>query len=472
MKSLLNKRARLKIRKLRPYEPILMTLLRVWDALLGVGFLFLLNLIFQRFMPHILESLCFIFFTTIVFFHAVGLYRSWRFSSFQYETHKIFIGCFILYAFLFLVGYFLRVSHEFPRSVVISWMAVWPIIMAAERIVIRTILRSYRKKGHNLRRAVIAGAGEMGKQLAHLITENHWSGTELIGFFDDKRKKPVDGFPILGNLEALPEYAKNEKLEIVYLALPMQTEPKIQFLFRELADSTVSVYFIPDIFFLDLILGGSLIYFENLPVIALRDTPIRGINTLFKRIEDLVLASLIFIVTSPLSIAIAVGIKLTSRGPILFKQWRYGLNAQPIKIYKFRTMNVCEDGYDFNQVTKDDPRLTPFGSFLRRTSLDELPQFINVIQGRMSLVGPRPHPVAMNEEYRKLVPGYMLRHKVKPGIIGLAQINGFRGETDKLDKIEKRVEYDLEYLRQWSLLLDLKILAQTFFTRTWRTNAY
>lgn len=472
MKHFLKKKARYKIRKLRPYEPILMTLLRVWDALLGVGFFVVLGLVFHSFMPHIYETVCFIFFTTMVFFHAVGLYQSWRFSSFQYETYQIFIGCFILYAFLFLVGYFLKVSYEFPRSVVISWMVIWPIIMAAERIIIRTILRCYRKKGHNVKRAVIAGAGEMGKQLAHLITENPWSGTQLMGFFDDKRKKPVDGYPILGNLEALPEYAKKQRLHIVYLTLSMQKEQKIQFLFRELADSTVSVYFIPDIFFLDLILGGNLIYFENLPVIVLRDTPIRGINILFKRIEDLALASLVFILTSPLSIAIAIGIKLTSRGPILFKQWRYGLNAQPIKIYKFRTMNVCEDGYDFSQVTKNDPRLTRFGVFLRRTSLDELPQFINVIQGRMSLVGPRPHPVAMNEEYRKLVPGYMLRHKVKPGITGLAQVNGFRGETDTFDKIEKRVDCDLEYLQQWSLLLDLKILAQTFLTRKWRTNAY
>ena len=472
MEPFLNQQAQHKNGKLRPYEPLLMTLHRVWDALLGVGFLVALSIIFHKLIPHIWETAILIFLLTVICFHAVGLYRSWRFSSFQYEISQIFFGCFILYTFLFLMGYFLKVSHEFPRSVVISWMLIWPIVMSTERIIIRTILRRYRKRGHNVRRAVIAGAGEMGKQLAYLITENPWSGTQLMGFFDDKVKRPVKGYPILGDLNALPEYVKKQRLDIVYLALPIQKEPKIQSLLRELADSTVSIHFIPDIFFIDLILGGNVTYFENIPVIALRDTPIRGINTLFKRVEDLALASLVLLLASPLLIAIALGVKFTSRGPVLFKQWRYGLNAQSIKIYKFRTMNVCEDGYDFTQATKDDPRLTRFGAFLRRTSLDELPQFINVIQGRMSLVGPRPHPVAMNEEYRKLVPGYMLRHKVKPGITGLAQVNGFRGETDTLDKIEKRVEYDLEYLRQWSFLLDLKILAQTLFNHAWRTNAY
>jgi putative colanic acid biosynthesis UDP-glucose lipid carrier transferase len=258
----------------------------------------------------------------------------------------------------------------------------------------------------------------------------------------------------------------------VYLTLSPQTEQKIQSLLKELADSMVSVYFVPDIFLLDLMLGGSIIFFENLPVISFRETPIRGINAFLKRIEDLVVAGFILLIASPLLLAIAVGVKLTSQGPVIFKQWRYGLNGRPIQVYKFRTMNVNEDGYDFTQATKDDSRITPFGAFLRQTSLDELPQLINVIQGRMSLVGPRPHPVAMNEQYRKSVPGYMLRHKVKPGLTGLAQIKGFRGETDTLEKIERRVEYDLEYLRQWSLVMDLEILLRTILTGAWRTNAY
>ena len=198
----------------------------------------------------------------------------------------------------------------------------------------------------------------------------------------------------------------------------------------------------------------------------------RGFNSLLKRAEDIVLSLGILFLASPVILLAALAIKLTSRGPVLFKQWRYGLDGQPIEIYKFRTMTVCEDGYEFKQAVPCDPRVTSFGAFLRRTSLDELPQLINVLQGRMSIVGPRPHPVALNESFRKKVPGYMLRHKVRPGITGLAQINGWRGETDTLEKMEKRIEQDLEYLRQWSIFLDLKIIALTIWNGAWKTNAY
>jgi len=458
--------------KQRPYEPLLMTVLRLWDGLLGIILLLLLSVYFHRYIPHIWEVGALVFFLILICFHSVGLYHSWRFSSLRYEMSQIFFGCFILFSILVLAGYFLKVSHEFSRNLAISWMVIWPTVMALERFAIRTFLRYYRKKGYNVRRAVIAGAGNVGQRLMQIIGENPWSGTQLIGFFDDKMKKPVGGYPILGDLNALPEYAKEQKIDIVYLALTVQVEPKIQFLLSELADSTVSVYFIPDIFLLDLVLGGHVTYFENLPVITLRDSPIQGIDTLFKRIEDLVIASIVLLLTSPLFLIIIIVLKFTSHNPSIFKQWRYGLNGKPIQIYKFLTMDVCEDGYHFKQARKNDPRVTRFGAFLRQTSLDELPQLINVIQGRMSLVGPRPHPVAMNEQFRKLVPGYMLRHKVKPGLTGLAQVNGFRGETDTIHKIEKRIEYDLEYLRQWSIFLDLKILAQTLLHFAWRTNAY
>ena len=182
-----------------------------------------------------------------------------------------------------------------------------------------------------------------------------------------------------------------------------------------------------------------------------------------KRIEDICVASAILMLISPLLLCIAIAIKLDSKGPVFFKQIRYGLNGKPILVYKFRSMSVMENGADVKQAVKNDPRVTKVGSFLRKTSLDELPQFINVVLGNMSVVGPRPHAAAHNEEYRKLITGYMLRHKVKPGITGLAQIRGWRGETDTLDKMEKRVECDLEYIRTWSLLLDIKIIFLTVF---------
>jgi putative colanic acid biosynthesis UDP-glucose lipid carrier transferase len=309
-------------------------------------------------------------------------------------------------------------------------------------------------------------------RLVRWIDDNPWVGTKVLGFFDDKLTGEVAGFPILGKLTSIPTYLRDNNTDVVYLTLPWRAESKIQRLLKELADSTASIHIIPDIFFFDLIFGGSVTYLGNLPAISLRDTPLRGINSLIKKMEDILLASAILLFTSPIMLIIAIAIKLTSPGPILFKQWRYGLNGHPIRVYKFRTMTVCEDGYTFRQATKCDARVTRVGAFLRRTSLDELPQFINVLQGRMSIVGPRPHPVALNEEYRKLVPGYMLRHKVKPGITGLAQINGWRGETDTFEKMEQRVEQDLEYLRRWSFVLDLKIIAKTLLNGAWRANAY
>ena len=207
-------------------------------------------------------------------------------------------------------------------------------------------------------------------------------------------------------------------------------------------------------------------------LLSIYDTPLNGLGQWLKRLEDLVLGSIILAMISLPMLAIAIGIKLTSRGPVLFKQDRYGLDGQKIKVWKFRSMRTMENGAKVTQATKGDPRITPFGAFLRRTSLDELPQFFNVLQGSMSIVGPRPHAVAHNEEYRQLISGYMLRHKVKPGITGWAQINGWRGETDTLDKMAKRIEFDLAYIRNWSLLFDLKIVYWTIFRGFVGSNAY
>jgi putative colanic acid biosysnthesis UDP-glucose lipid carrier transferase len=458
--------------KLRTYEPLLMTLHRVIDAFLGAGLFLLLCILYGRYRVRNQDSAIFIFFATLVCFSVVKIYQSWRGTSLLNEANRILLGCCTVYMVFFSTVYLLNISYVFPRRVALTWMITWPALLLIERWTIRALLKKYRIKGYNVRRAVIAGAGDLGERLARWLDVNPWSGTVLLGFFDDKSTQPVRGHPVMGALEELPTYVKSNSVDTIYLALPMRAESKVQKLLQDLADTTASVFLVPDIFFFDLILGGSLIHFDSIPAIALRDTPIRGINLLFKRLEDLIIASIILVLTCPLMLAIAIGIKFTSQGPIIFKQLRYGLNGELIKIYKFRTMTTCDDGYTFEQATRNDPRVTPLGSFLRRTSLDELPQFYNVLQGRMSVVGPRPHPTAMNETFRKLVPGYMLRHKVKPGITGMAQVNGFRGETETLDKIEKRLECDLEYLRRWSLLLDLQIIGRTILRGAWRNNAY
>ena len=240
----------------------------------------------------------------------------------------------------------------------------------------------------------------------------------------------------------------------------MASQPRILQLLDDLKDTTASIYFVPDMFFTDLIQGhsGSVL---GMPVISVCETPFRGADGILKRASDIVLATLILLLIAPLLLIISLAVKLTSPGPVIFKQRRYGLDGEEILVYKFRSMTVTEDGPTIKQAEKGDSRITPLGAIMRRTSIDELPQFVNVLQGRMSIVGPRPHAVAHNELYRKLIKGYMVRHKVRPGITGWAQVNGYRGETLTLDKMQGRIDYDLDYLRNWSLRLDLHIILKT-----------
>jgi len=231
-------------------------------------------------------------------------------------------------------------------------------------------------------------------------------------------------------------------------------------LLDDLRDTTGSVYYVPDIFVSDLIQARSG-EIHGIPVVAMCETPFHGYRGIAKRLTDLVLSIVILFLILPLLASIAVLVKFSSPGPVIFKQRRYGLDGREIAVYKFRTMNVVEDGAHIRQVSKSDDRVTRIGAILRRSSLDELPQLINVLQGRMSLVGPRPHAVAHNEQYRKLIKGYMVRHKVLPGITGLAQVSGCRGETTELNEMEARVHFDLDYLRHWSPMLDIEIILRT-----------
>jgi putative colanic acid biosynthesis UDP-glucose lipid carrier transferase len=311
--------------------------------------------------------------------------------------------------------------------------------------------------------AVIAGANELGRKLAARLRTDTLLGIRFAGYFDDRapgRLQNVIPRENLGPLSALADHARSNTVDVIYIALPMASQPRILKLLEDLRDTTASIYFVPDIFVSDLIqarvdsIGG-------LPVVAVCESPFHGFNAVVKRVSDFCLAALILAAISPLMVAIGLGVKLSSPGPVLFKQRRYGLDGKRIVVYKFRSMTVAEDGEVVRQATRNDQRVTRFGAFLRRTSLDELPQFINVLQGRMSIVGPRPHAVAHNEMYRKLIRGYMIRHKVKPGITGLAQVNGLRGETDTVDKMKARIDYDLAYLRNWSLALDVRIILKT-----------
>jgi len=252
----------------------------------------------------------------------------------------------------------------------------------------------------------------------------------------------------------------------------LKAEDRVKEILYDLRHSTATIRFVPGIFGFRL-LNHSVTEVAGMAVLDLSATPMVGLNRAVKAVEDRVLALLILVLVSPLMVFLALGVKLTSPGPVLFKQKRHGWDGNPIRVYKFRSMVVhCEEGGQVSQAQKSDARITPFGAFLRRTSLDELPQFFNVLQGRMSIVGPRPHAIAHNEQYKDQIEAYMLRHKVKPGITGWAQVNGLRGETDTLDKMKKRIEYDLYYIENWSLWFDIKIIALTLVKGFVHKNAY
>jgi len=318
-------------------------------------------------------------------------------------------------------------------------------------------------RGKNRRNALIWGTSGLGDQLARTIEQSPWLGLDLVAHLRDEE---VDCLPgnvseraakDVSQVERIVCQAQRGEFDILYIALPTTARSKINGIIERLSDSTVSVYVVPD-YFTTSLSQSRCSSLEGIPLVSIYDTPFWGVDGWVKRAEDLILASLILLVVAVPMLIIATAVKFTSPGPVLFRQRRYGIYGREISVRKFRTMHVCEDGEEVPQAGKNDSRVTRLGAFLRRTSLDELPQFINVLLGHMSIVGPRPHAVAHNELYRKQIKGYMLRHKVRPGITGWAQINGWRGETDSLYKMEKRVEHDLWYIRNWSLWLDLKIV--------------
>jgi Undecaprenyl-phosphate glucose phosphotransferase len=385
----------------------------------------------------------------------------------------IVTGWMAIVGLLLLLGWASRTLGVFDQRALLAWALATPAaLFAAHHALPRLLPRLLAAEG--LRKsAVIAGANDLGRGLAARLQANPLHGVRFVGFFDDRGRDrlQIGAAEDLGTIAALADYVRSHSIDIIYIALPMASQPRILKLLEELRDTTVSIYFVPDIFVFDLI-QARMDTIGDLPVVAVCETPFFGFNGLVKRASDYVLATFILICIAPLLVAIAIGVKLSSPGPILFKQRRYGVDGRKIVVYKFRTMTVVEDGDVIPQATKDDRRVTPFGAFLRKSSLDELPQFINVLQGRMSVVGPRPHAVAHNELYRKLIRGYMIRHKVRPGITGLAQVNGYRGETDTVEKMKARIEYDLAYLRNWSLLLDLQIVLKTVVVVLKKQNAY
>ncbi|MBI1910216.1 MAG: undecaprenyl-phosphate glucose phosphotransferase [Deltaproteobacteria bacterium] len=415
-----------------------------------------------------------VFLLVLAVFGRFDLYRSWRGAPLFNEAKRVIVAWLLVLSLVLFLGYMTGIAKYLARDVFVTWALITPLVLILGRLSIRIPLRHFRRKGKNLRHVVIVGAGRLGLKLLHHIRKAPESGMNVVGFFDDRWSKglqELDGKPVLGSLDDILEFVRKEKPDRIYIALPLRAEQRVQELLAQLQDVSSSIYFVPDIFVFEL-LHTRVEDLNGIPLFALFGTPFSGIDDSLKRCLDLVLSSFILILIAPLLLVVTVLVKKTSTGPVLYKQTRYGLHGEEIKVFKFRTMVTCEDDASFIQAKKSDPRVTRVGSFLRKTSIDELPQFLNVLRGEMSIVGPRPHPVKLNEQYRHLVRGYMLRHKVKPGITGWAQINGWRGETETLEKMKKRVEYDLEYIRNWSLGLDLKIILLTIFKGFKGQNAY
>jgi len=380
----------------------------------------------------------------------------------------------VLLAILALCGYATNSLHYFDTRVLLAWTLVTPVLQWLSVWVGQEVLRRVAKRPEVRRSAVVVGAGPLGVKVSKALLESQDQGVDFVGYFDDRTDERLHGEAVherLGTLRDLAPYVRAQGIKEVYITLPLGSQPRIVELLEQVQGTTASIFFVPDVFGISII-QGRLQDMNGVPVVGICETPFTGTNELVKRVSDIVLAILILILISPLLLAIAIGVRLSSPGPVIFKQRRNGLDGEEIIVYKFRTMRVMDDGQVVPQATKGDPRITPFGAFLRRTSLDELPQFVNVLQGRMSIVGPRPHAVAHNEQYREMIKAYMVRHKVKPGITGWAQVNGLRGETETIEKMRQRVEYDLEYLRNWSLGLDLQIIVRTARLVLFDRNAY
>ena len=413
--------------------------------------------------------------TTFVFpfFH---IYLSVRAQSFWKHISQLVQAVFAVFLFLAGIAFLTKTGTDFSRIWFVMWAVCSFLLFILFRCSLLIVLRVMRSHGLNERRIIIIGAGELAVRLLETVQQSIWTGFRVTTIFDDTAQaiSSLRGVPVFPMPENISTYLASiqESADEIWIALPLHAEVRVKKILHNLRHDTITTRLILDVLGMNL-LNHSITALAGFPTLTLNASPMVGVNRLTKAIEDRVLALLILVLISPLFLIIILGIKYSSKGPIFFKQLRHGWDGRIIKIYKFRTMKEHADANgEVKQATLFDERVTPFGRFLRKTSLDELPQFINILQGRMSIVGPRPHAVLHNEFYKDSIKAYMQRHKVKPGITGWAQVNGWRGETETLNKMEKRVEYDLYYIENWSLIFDLKIIFLTFFRGLIHKNAY
>ena len=394
-----------------------------------------------------------------------GVYR--QHASFLRSASRLFFAWFKVLLLLALVGFVTKSSEVYSREVLIEWAVFGYLLQLASMTALSELYKHYKKMFSRELPTLVIGTGDLAEKLVGNLNANRWLPDRVIGHVhadDEPLERDVESnltIPVLGRVEALRELIKDFKIKRIYVALPVSDSELIEALHIDLLDMNVDVIWVPDIFGLSL-LNHSVREVAGMPLISLNESPMtsRRSGVLMKNLIDKVVATLALIALSPVFAAVAIAVKRSSPGPIFFKQDRHGWDGRVIKVWKFRSMKMHDDA-EVKQATKGDDRVTKVGAFIRRTSIDELPQLINVLQGTMSLVGPRPHAVAHNDYYSDKINAYLARHRIKPGITGLAQISGYRGETETIDKMQKRVEYDLAYINNWSVGLDIKILIKT-----------
>lgn len=410
----------------------------------------------------------------LVVFPFFDIYRPYRGASLWTEIQTLASAWIVLFAGLVVALFATKTSSDFSRLWIGWWAVAGFVGLVVFRVILRVGLRALRRHGFNLRFVAIAGAGELGREVARRLAAAPWTGLKVVGFYDDDprvQRQALEGVPVRGGLHRIPGDVAGGCIDQVWIALPLHNDKQVRTLVAHLNHLPVKVTFVPDIYGVQL-LNHSIGEVAGFPVIHLMDSPLSGVKGWVKALEDKVLASIILLAAAPLMLFLAIGVKLSSPGPVFFGQLRGGLHGERIKVWKFRTMRQHDSSGELAQARPGDTRITAFGAFLRRTSLDELPQFFNVLKGDMSIVGPRPHAVEHDAFYQKQIDAYMMRHHIKPGITGWAQVNGWRGETGEIEKMEMRVKHDLYYINNWSLWFDLRIVFMTIFVALLGKNAH
>ncbi len=401
-------------------------------------------------------------------FHQARLYQTNRSRTHLGELFAILRATITATLIMVAITYFTR--ERYSRLTFGMFVLYAFVLVSLNRLALRQLLNEVRRRGFNLKSILVVGAGELGRRVIGTIHAHRELGFQVVGVLSRHAEKvgtKVDGVPVLGRIEEVGQVLNGAEVDQVMIALPIEDQPMVKGLMEQLALRTVDVKVVPDLYQYITVCGG-LEEFGGLPIISLQGAPLDGWNRVLKRSFDVTVAAMVLWVLSPLMALVAAAVKLASPGPVFYRQERMGLDGRTFRILKFRTMSQDAEPTGATMAQKDDPRRTPLGTWLRRLSIDELPQLFNVLVGDMSLVGPRPERPIFIEEFKRHIPKYHLRHKVKSGITGWAQINGLRGQTS----IEKRIEYDLYYIEHWSLLLDLKILTRTALGGFLSKNAY